>query len=41
MSGERRAIILDNVPRIQTKVAKLTQMLQTLHVQVQTGDAPE
>ena len=41
MSGERRAIILDNVPRIETKVAKLTQMLQTLHVQLQTGDAPE
>ena len=39
MSGERRAIILDNVPCIQTKVARLTQMLQTLHVQIESGDA--
>ena len=41
MSGEKRAIILDNVPWIEKKEAALTRMLETLHVQVRTEDAPE
>ena len=36
MSGEKRAIILDNVPWIEKKEAALTRMLETLDVQVRT-----
>jgi hypothetical protein len=39
LSGERRAIILDNVPFIKKKEAAITHMLGTLQVEIQTDSS--